>query len=226
MATIGELTASLTHEIRNPVASIRGAMDEMRNNLDSPEMHAKLAEIAIRESDHLNELVTGFLDFARDPHKRHQKVDLRLQLGEVVKQLQWKHENTVKIELLLPEDPCEVMANPTQIKQIFTNICDNAVEAMEGKGTIRISMELPKEDGEVSAPRSLTIHIEDEGPGIEPDMVARIFEPFYTGKDRGVGMGLAICMRLVTAHNGTIQAASRPGKGTTFTIRLPLAPQT
>lgn len=223
MAAIGELTASLAHEIRNPVASIRGAMDEMQHNMESPKMHTKLAEIAIRESDHLNELVTGFLDFARDPQKRHNKIDLRPLLEDITQHLQWKYEKKIEVAYVLPDSPCEVMANPTQMKQIFTNICENAAEAMNGAGTIRIKMEMPSTEKDPAAPRPLIIHIEDEGPGIEPDVVARIFEPFYTGKERGVGMGLAICMRLVTAHNGTIQAASRPGKGTTFTIRLPLA---
>jgi len=232
MAAIGELTASLAHEIRNPVASIRGAMDEMRGNMDSPDMMGRLAKIAIRESDHLNELVTGFLDFARDPNKRHQRVDITPLIEEVRTQCLWKHNGqngagaggALGIELRLPAEPCEVMANPTQIKQVFTNLCDNAAEAMGGKGQIIITVEMPEVKPDSGTPGPVIIQVEDEGPGIEPNLVARIFEPFYTSKERGVGMGLAICMRLITAHDGTIQAASRPGKGTTFSIRLPRAP--
>jgi len=217
MAAIGELSAGLAHEIRNPVASIRGAMDELRHGVGAPGVIERLAAIAVRESDHLNEIVSGFLDFARRPSERREAFDVRETVQEVKDQLERKYESAdhLRVAVRLPSERCWVMGDPTQIRQVFLNLGQNAVEAMEEHGAL--SIEVTTGRGHVET------RFEDEGPGIDPDKVARIFEPFYTEKERGVGMGLAICMRIVTAHDGTIQAASRPGGGTSMRVRLPAA---
>lgn len=215
MAAIGELSAGLAHEIRNPVASIRGAMDELRRGVGTPGVIDRLAAIAVRESDHLNEIVSGFLDFARRPSERREAFDVREAVEEVKEQLERKYESAkhLRVVVRLPVERCWVMGDPTQIRQVFLNLGQNAVEAMKEHGTLVIEVTTGR--GHVEA------RFEDEGPGIDPDKVARIFEPFYTEKEQGVGMGLAICMRIVTAHDGTIQAASRPGGGTSMRVRLP-----
>lgn len=219
MAVIGELSAGLAHEIRNPVASIRGSMDELQRNIDSPSLVARLAAIAVRESDHLNEIVTGFLDFARDPSRRYALFDVRDVAREVEEQLLRKYggEDKLAITLLVPAEACLVTGDKTQIWQVFTNLGQNAVEAMSGTGALEIVLDYNEGRGPIE------ICFNDNGPGISPDKVSRIFEPFYTEKARGVGMGLAICMRIITAHDGTIQAASRPGGGTSMSVRLPQA---
>lgn len=221
MAVIGELSAGLAHEIRNPVAAIRGSMDELQQNIENPALAARLAAIAVRESDHLNEIVSGFLDFARDPSRRYALVDVREVAREVEQQLARKYGDGPDLEIVLetPPAPCFIMGDRTQIWQIFTNLGQNAVEAMENRGRLNITVDQHEKRGPVE------IRFDDEGPGIAPDKVARIFEPFYTEKERGVGMGLAICMRIVTAHDGTIQAASRSGGGTSISVRLPRAPE-
>ena len=223
MAVIGELSAGLAHEIRNPVASIRGSMDELQRNIDTPALVQRLAAIAVRESDHLNEIVTGFLDFARDPSRRYALFDVRDVAREVEEQLLRKYHSEdehLAITLLVPYEACLVMGDKTQIWQVFTNLGQNAIEAMSGAGALEIVVDNNEGRGPVE------ICFNDNGPGIAPDKVSRIFEPFYTEKARGVGMGLAICMRLITAHDGTIQAASRAGGGTSMSIRLPLAQET
>ncbi len=222
MAVIGELSAGLAHEIRNPVASIRGSMDEMQRNIDSPDLVSRLAAIAVRESDHLNEIVTGFLDFARDPSRRYALFDIRDVAREVDEQLRRKYgaEGDLTITLRTPDEPCLVTGDKTQIWQVFTNLGQNAIEAMAGDGILEITLD--HNDGR----GPMEICFNDNGPGISPDKVAKIFEPFYTEKARGVGMGLAICMRMITAHDGTIQAASRPGGGTSMSVRLPQARET
>lgn len=224
MAFIGELSAELAHEIRNPVASIRGAMDEVVRHLDQATVIERLAGIAVRESDHLNEIVTGFLDFARDPDRQRECLDLRDIAIEAREHLlrKYRHESQLTIALEIPRTPCWVLVDRTQIWQVFTNLGCNAAEAMNGCGALTISL---KAAPDAAAPRTpVEVRFEDEGPGIPPDKVARIFEPFYTEKERGVGMGLAICMRIVTAHNGTLQAALRPGGGAAMIMRLPAAP--
>jgi two-component system, NtrC family, sensor histidine kinase PilS len=218
MAVIGELSAGLAHEIRNPVASIRGSMDELQRNIESQELVERLAAIAVRESDHLNEIVTGFLDFARDPSRRYSLFDVRDVAREVEEQLLRKYdgEGELGITLLATSEPCLLMGDKTQIWQVFTNLGQNAIEAMEISGALEIVVDNNEGRGPIE------ICFNDNGPGISPDKVSRIFEPFYTEKARGVGMGLAICMRMITAHDGTIQAASRPGGGTAMSVRLPL----
>ncbi len=220
MAVIGELSAGLAHEIRNPVASIRGSMDELQRNIESKELVTRLAAIAVRESDHLNEIVTGFLDFARDPSRRYALFDVRDVAREVEEQLLRKYgADGLSITLLSPHEPCLVTGDKTQIWQVFTNLGQNAIEAMSGTGALEIVLDTNEGRGPIE------ICFNDNGPGIAPDKVSRIFEPFYTEKARGVGMGLAICMRIITAHDGTIQAASRAGGGTAMSVRLPLVQQ-
>ncbi len=220
MAVIGELSAGLAHEIRNPVASIRGSMDELQRNIESKDLVARLAAIAVRESDHLNEIVTGFLDFARDPSRRYALFDVRDVAREVEEQLLRKYgADGVSITLLSPNESCLVTGDKTQIWQVFTNLGQNAIEAMSGTGALEIVLDTNEGRGPIE------ICFNDNGPGIAPDKVSRIFEPFYTEKARGVGMGLAICMRIITAHDGTIQAASRAGGGTAMSVRLPLVQQ-
>jgi two-component system sensor histidine kinase PilS (NtrC family) len=217
LAVVGELSAGLAHEIRNPLASIRSAMDELRKSLDHPKMMEKLANIALRECDHLNEIVTGFLDFAREPSRRREVLDVRETMKEVLEHLhrKYQHAQQLNISLDMTEQTCLVEADNTQLRQVFLNIAQNAVEAMHEKGALRIIVQCHR--------GPIEIRFEDEGPGIPPDKVARIFEPFYTDKERGVGMGLAVCMRIINAHNGTIQVASLPRGGTSMSVRLPVA---
>ncbi len=220
LAAVGELAAGLAHEIRNPVAAIRGAVDEIRTNLDSHAMVRKLAAIAIRESDHLNGIVSGFLDFAREPILKREKVDLRGLVDEVREFLahEYAQSEALRIEIVFPDGgaPCLVHGAQSQLRQVLVNLGRNAVEAMDGRGIATLSV-VP------SSPGSFEVRVEDEGPGIPPDKITRIFDPFYTDKESGVGMGLAICSRIVTAHNGVIWADSRQGGGASFTVRLPAA---
>jgi len=227
MAAIGEQLAGLAHEIRNPVTSIRSAMDELRRNTASTAMVERLAAIGIRESDHLNEIVTGFLDFARDPSKRRELFSLQDLLAEVEEMLRQKYADAKALEIRrspMGDAPGQILGDRLQIRQVFLNIAQNAIEAMQENGALTMTLHPgPAGDGPGRRRGYLEVRFDDEGPGIAPDKVARIFEPFYTEKEHGVGMGLAICMRMVTAHDGTIQVASRPGGGTSMIVRLPAA---
>lgn len=218
LAVVGELATGLAHEIRNPVAAIRGAVEELRVNMGSGVIAEKLVEIAIRESDHLNRIIVGFLDFARRPSLRRERFDLRGLVDEVSELVRQQHgdQSGLTVETSYPGEACAISGDRSQIKEVFINIARNAAEAMRGRGTLSATVS--------SSPGSVEVRFDDEGPGIEPDKVARIFEPFYTTKDSGVGMGLAVCHRIITAHDGTIRATSREGGGASFSIRLPAAP--
>ncbi len=218
LAVVGELAAGLAHEIRNPVAAIRGAVDELRSQVGKEPIADKLTSIAIRESDHLDEILRGFLDFAREPKVQREPIDVRALAEEVRMDCERRFgENgtAYRFELHAPDDDLMILADRTQLKQVFQNIAHNGIEAMENGGRLGISVARNQSTVEV--------RFDDEGPGIEPDMVARIFEPFYTTKDTGVGMGLAVCHRIITAHDGMIRVSSRESGGTSLSVRLPAA---
>jgi two-component system, NtrC family, sensor histidine kinase PilS len=215
MAAVGELAAGLAHEIRNPVAAIRGAVDELRSGVDRPSMVRKLADIALRESDHLNKIVSDFLDFARKPVAHGNEFDLNELVGEVADLTRREFDEGAVVETQAPNRAVAVRGDRSQIKQVFINLAKNGMEAMHGEGKLTIAT---NPNG-----RWVEVRFEDEGEGIPPDTVAQVFEPFYTTKDDGVGMGLAICQRIVTSHDGVIHATPREGGGTAMSVRLPIA---
>lgn len=218
MAVVGELAAGLAHEIRNPLAIIRGAVDELGHQMPQEGLPGKLTSMVIRESDHLNEIVSGFLDFARDPVMHRELIDLRDAVREVRDLLEREcgTANRVTLDLKCPTYPCWVSADASKLKQVFMNLGKNALEALGSKPG---KLQMVVQNG--SGP--LEIRFEDSGPGIPPDTMDKIFEPFYTTKSNGVGMGLAVCSRIVTAHDGTIHASSREGGGSVLIIKLPAA---
>lgn len=216
LAAVGELAAGLAHEIRNPVAAIRGALDELPANMESALLVQRLSAIAIRESDHLNEIVTGFLNFARNPTLKREVFDLRQLALEVKDLVAREHAGPGRLNVVteMPDRQCVMSGDRSQIKRVFVNLCENGIQAMDGRGTFRIRL--------APSANSYEISFDDEGPGIDPDKTAKIFEPFYTEREKGVGMGLAICLRIVTAHDGTIRVGSREGGGASMTVRLPV----
>jgi two-component system sensor histidine kinase PilS (NtrC family) len=216
LAVIGELAAGLAHEIRNPVAAIRGAVDELQGNLNERVMAEKLTAIALRESDHLNQIVSGFLDFARKPSVHRETFDVRGLVWEAADWIERRYDmSRLTIKVTAPESICAVSGDRSQIRQVFLNIAKNGIEAMGEHGSLSVVV--------TQRASSVDVVFDDQGPGIEPDKVARIFEPFYTTKESGVGMGLAICLRIITAHDGTIRVNSRDGGGTSMVVRLPAA---
>ena len=218
LATIGELAAGLAHEIRNPVAAIRGSVEELGRNLDDPATARSLADIAIRECDQLNQIVTGFLEFARSSTVAQQTFDLRQLLEETATLLNRdaRHRPLIDVACALGEEPALVCLDRAQLKQAFVNIGKNSLEAMPEGGTLRISLEKPNGADKVR------VTFRDSGVGIPRDQVERIFEPFFTTKQRGFGMGLAVVQKIISSCGGTIVVSSTEGKSTEMTVVLPL----
>jgi two-component system, NtrC family, sensor histidine kinase PilS len=219
LAVVGELAAGLAHEIRNPVAAIRGSVEELKRAGEISELGRRLASIAIRESDHLNKIVTDFLDFARHPEVHRDLFDVHGLAEEVAALMRAEAGDGSAPSIAIRSDKGSHMASAdrSQIKQVFVNIARNALEAMGDTGTLTITVGV---DG-----NSVETRFDDEGPGFNPDELARVFEPFYTTKEAGVGMGLAVCERIVTANDGIIRAATRKGGGASMTVRLPASPK-
>lgn len=221
LAIAGEFSASLAHEVRNPVAAIRGAAQELADCGERAvdPVERQLFGIILREADQLNHVVTHFLEYARVSVQRRDPVNARLLLEEVLELLRRESDRmaTVTVETQWLANGMEVAADIALLKEAFLNVAQNALEAMPDGGTLRITTR--------PAPRPglLEVCIEDTGVGMAEEDVRQIFQPFFTKKRTGTGLGLAIVQRIIEAHEGYINVHSRPGAGTQMRIRLPLA---
>jgi len=216
-AAIGELSAAVAHGIRNPVAGIKAAAQFAA--LDLPKEHPLCENIAdiITETDKLEARIKTLLDFAKpfEPHPRRCRVDAIV--GDAVDSLR-SQLAARRIEVVIDVDRAlpAVAVDYAQIEQVLLALISNAVEAMTEGG--RISIRVRSKGGD-----RLRLEVEDSGPGIRPDQLRRIFDLFFTTKSSGTGMGLAVARKIVERHGGTITVESEVGKGTQFTIELPIS---
>jgi len=214
LSAAGQLAASLAHEIRNPLASISGAAGILQRQTARPEYLQDSLEIIQKESQRLNKLLTGFLNFAKPRSPRLQRTnvnELMLSVQSLVSHAAELNHNTVSYER--PAQEAEIDCDPEQLKQVLLNLVINAIEASPAGSEIRLRT-LAREGGTV-------IEIEDHGSGIPQDAVERIFDPFFTTKPKGTGLGLAISSMIVSQHGGTLSFHDNPRGGTTFRIELP-----
>jgi len=214
LAVLGELSAELAHEIRNPVTAIRGAAEELARLAETSELGRRLARMIQRESEHLNNVVSDFLEFSRSGQvSAWDPIDVTVIAREAAEAGRYRFpEGIVTVDV--PENvDCRVAGDSQRLKQLFMNLLNNALEAMEGRGEaiIRVSR----------AGSIVEIRVEDHGPGFPPDKINKLFEPFYSEKPGGTGMGLAVCQRVVEALNGSIHLGNRPGGGAVVVVRFP-----
>ena len=219
LATIGRLAANIAHEIRNPLASMSGAIEVLTRELPRGGPHDRLIEIVLHESDRLNQIVKEFLEYAR-PAPLH---PLPMNVGEVLDEVLLLLEHRA-----LPPDlkiareydgTATARVDPQQFRQAIWNLCINALEAMPAGGELRIGAGIVTQ----RKTRKLEVWVADTGTGIDPESLLHIFEPFFSTKPAGSGIGLALVHRVIQDHGGDIEVRSEPGVGTTFTLRLPLA---
>jgi len=215
LAAVGRLAAAIAHEIRNPLTSIAGSVSMLSGVPEMNEEHRHLLDIVTRESQRLNSIITDFLAYSRTKQYRFDTVDL-IQLVEDTLTLmdhRMAAEKTgIMIERRFPTQPAHAFADGDKIKQVFWNLCENAVRAMKDGGTLTVAVEPFAGDWQVS--------FMDTGTGMTPQQIEKIFEPFQSGFEGGTGLGLAIVYQIVQAHDGKVWARSKPGKGTTFILRL------
>lgn len=213
LSALGELSAGLAHEIRNPLGSIRGTAEIVKDPTTAPSQREEFAEILVREVDRLNQVVSNFLRFAKPAPVGRQAININ-QVVEELLEFSAAEYRRQRVEVsfergALPAIP----ADADQLKQVILNILLNAVQALPAGGVVHVST-IPGED-------CVVVQIADNGPGIDPDVLPRIFNPFYTTRHDGSGLGLAISQRIVQAHGGQIEVRSRPGEGALFKIQLP-----
>jgi two-component system, NtrC family, sensor histidine kinase PilS len=221
LASIGRLAAGVAHEIRNPLASISGSVEILRTLPQADDDTKNLIDITVREVDRLNELITALLDYARPPSKERGIISLSEQAQEVFKAF-GSGIKSKRIDLQSDIDPnVYVRGSSGQLRQVLWNLLKNADESMPESGRITLLLGIEElTNGGKEAMLSIT----DTGVGISQTDQEHIFEPFFTkGKKAGTGLGLATVARAVEDHDGTIEVQSSPGKGTTFTLRLPLS---
>jgi len=213
LATLGRMSANIAHELRNPLASLTGAIEVLAGPSTAPDARERLSQIVLRESERLNRIIKNFLEYARPAPLALQTTDIAETAGEVLVLLGHRAlpEGLKIVRELAPGLLWRV--DPQQFRQVLWNLCLNAVEAMPGGGELRL--------GAAARGRTLEVWVTDTGEGFAPGDLAQIFEPFYSTKPEGTGLGLALVHRIVRDHGGDIDVRSAPGLGTTFTISLP-----
>ena len=220
LAMIGQIAAGTAHEIRNPLTAIKGFLQMFKNTMKEKGLNKEYGytEIMLTEIDRINELVSEFLLLSKPKNITFDLVDPNAVMGEIMPIIQNEallHGIVVNYEKLsgLPR----VVADAEMLKQVFLNIGKNGIEAMKEGGVLTISGRIEREQG---LTRWVSIDIEDNGPGIDPAMVDRIFDPFVTTKPTGTGLGLSVCQRIIHDMGGKIGVSSHE-KGTTFTVSIP-----
>jgi two-component system sensor histidine kinase PilS (NtrC family) len=213
LAAIGELAANIAHEIRNPLASMRGSIEMIRDDKIPLKHKEKLMGIALKEMERLDNIITDFLTYSKPRPIEISRTDLHLLLDETLSLLKNAEQNSGNIRIRKDfEGPLFAEVDPQKIRQVFWNLGINAIESMKDGGELGVSTK--------KGARSVSIAFSDTGPGIPPSQTEKIFYPFYTTKDEGTGLGLAIAYRVIEEHHGRLSVKSVPGIKTIFEIIL------
>ena len=215
LAAVGRLAAAIAHEIRNPLTSIAGSVSMLGGIPDLSEEHRQLLRIVTRESERLNAIITDFLNYSRGKQYKFASVDLVPLIEDTLTLLQHrlKAENSgIVVERKFDVPQAWVVADGDKLKQVFWNFCENAIRAMAGGGTLRVSLQAENDEWQAS--------FADTGPGMRQQLIEKIFEPFQSEFVGGTGLGLAIVYQIVQAHEGKVWARSKLGHGSVFVLRL------
>ncbi len=214
LAALGRLAAGVAHEIRNPLSSIKGFATILAGRFAEDESAQKISSVMVQEVERINRVVSELLDFARptDLNKgRHQCKELLLRTQALIEAD--ARQSGVALDVSVHPENLQLDVDADRFSQILLNLYLNAIQAMDAGGVIRV--EAFAQEGEV------VLRVSDSGKGIHPDHLAHVFDPYFTTKPEGVGLGLANVHKLVEAHGGDIAAESRIGNGTTFVMRFP-----
>lgn len=215
LAAIGEMMAGVAHEIRNPLTAIKSLVQYLQEG-STEEERQEYYPIIVKEVDRVNKIIHELLYFSRPSHANALPTNLNQLVEETVILAKSIAKNTVNFYLKLEKDLPNVEIDPEQFKQVFLNILINSIQAMENTGDITIESLLDREQGKV------LLHFSDTGTGIHEDKLEKVFDPFYTSKKEGTGLGMAVVQRIVTAHNGDVYLQNIPSGGLKVTIQIPI----
>lgn len=212
LAALGTMSAGMAHEIKNPLASIKGMTQVLPENLEDPEFIKDYVELVPRQLDRINKIVEGLLKVGKIPKLEKRNININNLLNEAADfYLNACLKQEIKVIRDLAELP-EIAASHEQLYQVFSNLILNAIQAMPGGGELVISTKRGQD--------RIQVAIKDSGIGISDDNIDKIFDPFFTLKEKGTGLGLFTAYRIIQSHGGTIEVLSEQGKGTTFKIWL------
>ena len=216
LAAMGRLTSQIAHELNNPIYGIMNTLELLKPEISPANPKRKLLDMALSETVRLGELLHKMLSYSKPDQQMRKAADINAILAETLllheKQLQ---ERNISIRKDLQEDLDDVYASQDQMRQMFLNLIANARDAMPNGGAVTVKT---RADGD-----NIKIQVADNGAGIQPDVLDRVFDAFYTTKEsvKDVGLGLCVCYGIIKEHEGNIQIESAPGTGTTVTVTLP-----
>lgn len=216
MAAIGQLSAAMAHEIRNPLAGIKGAFEIIAKKISKDDKEYQFVDVSQKEINRLEKLTTDFLSFAKPKPPKKLKITIDSALRSVVDLCREKViKNNIELKLDISENNPTVNIDVDQIKQVFLNIILNSIEAIGNDGILTISAFVRK--------NCLIIRFSDTGRGMDSDTINKIYEPFFTTKTSGTGLGLSVSYQIIKQHDGNILVESKLGEGSIFDVELPIA---
>lgn len=228
LEAVAELSASLAHEFKNPLASVRSAAEQLARSAFDDEDDRTLSRLIVRESDRLDGILREFSDFARVDVAARRPVDVERMIRDVLETVRTHPaaDGRATLEAEVSDDLGGLWGDPELLHRTLLNLVLNAVQVGDPDRAVRVrvladSLRPDLVPGAISLGNPVRIRVIDDGPGIEPEDLPRIFDPFYTRRSGGSGLGLAIAHRAVQAHGGALLASSVPGRGATFAIVLP-----
>jgi len=224
LAAIGRISAGIAHEIRNPLASISGSIQVLKDELSLHDPNIKLMDIILRETERLNSIITQFLIYASPYKKNLQTCNIKELITETITLLKNSKEypSNLNIDTSFKNNGITINADSKQIKQVIWNLCLNSIQAMNKGGRMTISVNPPYPPLVKGGEGGLVdIIIKDTGAGISETDLQKIFDPFFTTKEEGTGLGLSTVQKIIEGHNGSINIESKEGYGTTVKITLP-----
>jgi two-component system NtrC family sensor kinase len=220
LAAVGQLTAGIVHDVKNPLAVIKGLAEVLQDDATITDETRHELQVIRESAEKANRIVSDLLKFARQSQPEMESHDLRETVEASIRLTTYLiREARIQLVKEIPEQMLLVAYDPQQIEQVLINLIHNAIQAMPNRGTLKVCLE--QVDG------SAAVAIQDTGTGISPENLKRIFDPFFTTKPEGVGtgLGLSVSYGIIANHKGRIEVESEEGKGTKFTIYLPVERQ-
>jgi len=226
LAAVGKFSAGLAHEIRNPLASLSGSIQVLQETLETDEEQQRLMNIVLKETERVNNIVTDFLSYSQPRKSKPTVIDLTQLLEDIIILMKNSNEYdpSINIQLVAPPEHIIIQSEEAQIKQMIWNLCINGLQAMDKSGNL--TMTIKKVEGYQhknfeTDRRGVVIIVEDQGRGIPPEELESIFNPFFTTREEGVGLGLPTVKQIVERFAGHIGVESQPDRGTCFDVFLP-----